>query len=94
MTKLKQKRPTHKWAIDQDYWDKLNEEERAWLLKFNNEYYKGKVGTSPIHPEHLRHDCYNRNNAMQRDAMVGALYMEEPSVGEAILQKNPEDNCQ
>ncbi len=72
MTEQKQKRPTHNWAKDQDYWDKLSKEEKAWLVQFNNEYYHADFSKKkrPLHPEHYRIDCNYRSNSMKRDAMA------------------------
>lgn len=74
MTDKKQKRPTHSWAADQDYFDTLSEADKEWAKQFYREYYYSNFqkGKKPIHPEYLRQDCYNRSNAMRRDAMVGA----------------------
>lgn len=58
-----------RWAIDQDYLDKLSRAELEWLSKFLNEYYKGAVkksDTDALHHKRER-DCYNRSKAMQRD---------------------------
>lgn len=95
MTKSKQKRPTHNWAKDQDYRDKLSPEENAWLSQFNSEYYHGEFSKKkkPIHSDHWRSECYHRSNTMKVDAMVGAVYMDEPATEEPIPQKNLEDNC-
>lgn len=82
MTKQKPKRPTHKWAKDQDYWDKLSKEERDWLRRFNSEYYDGGFTNkkATIHPDYLKPDCAHRRYAMTNDAMTNAVYMEEPPV--------------
>lgn len=64
-------------ALDQDYIDKLSDEEKAWLNKFNEEYVgagfkKNKNGTFSkkrnFHttPEE-RKTCTDRNNARNRD---------------------------
>lgn len=57
---------------DQDYFKKLSPEERAWLSKFNREYYDGDFsksgGGDALHKtKEQKRDCYNRNNAMNRD---------------------------
>lgn len=56
--------------MDQDYIDKLSPDEKAWLSKFMDEYMGGHF---PKSQEHLhesteeKRDCYNRNNARNRD---------------------------
>lgn len=64
--------PKHKrWAVDQDYTDKLSEEEKQWLSQFNEEFYKNKVKKNDPKALHntdkLRKDCYSRENAANRD---------------------------
>lgn len=50
-----------------DYLSKLSPEEREYVLKFYKEYYNGEFNhEDPIHPEELRKDCYERNNASKR----------------------------
>ena len=56
--------------IDHDYIDKLNDKEKEFLSNFNEEYlganfqHKGKQ----LHKSKKRkRDCYNRNNARNRD---------------------------
>lgn len=34
-----------KKLMDMDYWHKLSEEDKAWLKKFNSEYYYGYFNT-------------------------------------------------
>jgi len=69
-----------RWLLDCDYLDQLSEDERAWLDKFQREYYDGaiKKGDSEAlhHDDELRKDCYRRNNARNRD-----LYAIKQSVG-------------
>jgi hypothetical protein len=64
--------PKHKqWAVDQDYIMSLSAEEKQWLSKFNEEFYKNKVtkgSTTDLHStDTLRKDCYARENAANRD---------------------------
>jgi hypothetical protein len=72
-----------RWQLDYDYIGKLkrgltskNEKYRQecqealdYLDKFTGEFYKGNFDNNPLHPEELKKDCYNRNNANQRDMM-------------------------
>lgn len=61
------------WAVDQDYVSKLTEAEKAWLGQFNQEFYRGTVNQKDPKTLHntpeLARDCYNRNNASNRDLM-------------------------
>jgi hypothetical protein len=64
--------PKHKqWAIDQDYLDKLTPEEKEWMGKFNQEFYRNRVTKGSKTDLHnttaLRRDCYARENAANRD---------------------------
>lgn len=38
LRKLK-KRPQLNWLLDQDYVERLSDEEKQWLARFNNEFY-------------------------------------------------------
>jgi hypothetical protein len=57
--------------VDFDYLDKLSEAEKRWLHQFVEEYYCGKVkknNKKTIHnTDKMRKECYNRNNAINRD---------------------------
>lgn len=58
--------------IDHDYIDKLSPSEKKWLSDFNEEYLGGnfKHGGRVKHKtKKEKRDCYNRNNARNRDAM-------------------------
>lgn len=58
--------------MDQDYWSLLDEETKAYLNQFNDEYYKGYFNPEkdPIHsnPVETARESYSRQNAMRRDA--------------------------
>ena len=62
--------PKHKqWRVDQDYVKTLSPEEKAWLNKFNQEYYRNrfsKEGDLHNSPE-LKRACYSNENAANRD---------------------------
>lgn len=84
--------------LDYDYLDKLNDEELAFLDKFNKEYIIASLAENNednLHntPE-LKKDCYDRNNARNRDILTkekaknSLLYLEELISEET---KNPED---
>lgn len=63
--------------IDYDYVDKLNDEEKAWLNKFTNEYTNASLDRKNLknnfhNTEELKKDCYDRNNARNRDVLTRA----------------------
>lgn len=63
--------PKHKqWMVDQDYDAKLSQEERDFLARFNQEYYRNTFESSEndLHntPE-LKRACYSNENARGRD---------------------------
>lgn len=62
--------------IDYDYLDKLSPEEKEWLNRFSEEFHganflkskNGNYSTKNIHrTKKQRKDCYDRNNARNRD---------------------------
>lgn len=74
--------PKHKeWMVDQDYFDKLSPEEKEFMGRFNQEYYRNRFESSEkdLHnsPE-LKKKCYSAENARNRD-----LYSVK-SVGKAM----------
>lgn len=63
--------------IDYDYIDQLSEEEKAFLNKFTEEFVNASFNTkNPRKNLHktkkLRQECYNRNNARNRDIFTKA----------------------
>ena len=59
-----------KWEyLDQDYIDKLSDEEKRFLSDFNEEFYGGSFGHKcNLHrTKKLRRECYARNNSRNRD---------------------------
>lgn len=60
-----------RWAVDQDYLDRLGPKEKAWLSKFLTEYYKAsakKGDPDALHnTDELRRKTYQTSNAMRRD---------------------------
>lgn len=59
---------------DQDYLHKLNDKELAWLNRFNAEYINAGRELQENKPLHrtkaLKKDCYDRNNARNRDILT------------------------
>lgn len=57
--------------VDQDYIDKLSEEEKDWLDKFNREYYQNSFSKNDEENFHKkgeeRRKAYGRENARNRD---------------------------
>lgn len=87
--------------FDQDYIDKLSDKEKQWLSNFNEEY----ISSNFNHPGRKLHkskkskrDCYNRNNARNRDiysiAKTNDMLKDDKST-QAIIEDqsvvNPED---
>jgi len=59
--------------LEIDYLDKLNDKEKDWLNRFNEEYvganfkHEGKI----LHKtKKLKKDCYDRNNSRNRDILT------------------------
>lgn len=64
-----------RWRVDQDYAEALSPDEKAWLERFNDEYYRAsfKAGEEPLHPPgDLRRDIYRAQNAAARDLVTAA----------------------
>lgn len=67
-----------------DYWHKLSPKEKAWLERFNAEFVKGSFarenGQRLHRSQKLRRECFQRNNAANRDVfhrMQRNVYREE-----------------
>jgi hypothetical protein len=72
---------------DYDYIDKLSEKEKQWLSTFTEEYLGARLNhkNKKLHrTKKLKRDCFNRNNARQRDTYAIAratnalIYAEGP----------------
>ncbi len=63
-------RKTTQKYVDQDYYEDLNDEDKAYLDRFNQEYYLDSCGSEPLHntPE-LRKSISDSNNARRRDVL-------------------------
>lgn len=64
-----------RWAVDQDYIDKLSPDERRWLAEFNDCHYGADFRDCPEGwSDEQRKVAYSSNNARQVDAFgVGLL---------------------
>lgn len=64
------RRPVKQY-VDQDYKSKLTPEERAWLLKFNDEYYDGSNLNKPdsLHSKEHSKSIYDSINSRNRDIL-------------------------
>jgi hypothetical protein len=65
--------------LDGDYYEKLNDKEKAFMSKFIDEYYGGSLANKDdkvkrkkdLHKTNkLRKECYDRNNARNRDMTI------------------------
>lgn len=72
--------------IDYDYVDKLSDKDKEWLNTFSEEYINANFnhGKKILHKtQPLKKNCYDRNNARNRDILTRAkaagdvLYLEE-----------------
>lgn len=82
MSRTKRCNPTHpklfnkaavREFVDQDYVHKLNASEKAWLEKFNKEYYNGNRDSEPLHTreQHLENQRrLNKYNTARDDRYV------------------------
>lgn len=64
--------PKHKqWAVDYDYINGLTPEDKVWLGRFNQEYYRNRIKKSDPKALHntdtLRRSLYSRENSANRD---------------------------
>lgn len=59
-----------RWRVDQDYVQKLSPAERAWLDRFNDEYYRAEFAEKPLHPEVRRGEIFSAQNAAERDLVT------------------------
>lgn len=83
--------------LDYDYLHKLNEEELAWLNKFTEEYVNANINTkNPRKNLHrskaLKKDCYDRNNARNRDVLTRQKAFNKNIYLEEITKKGYEDS--
>lgn len=66
----KRTRPNIKWKVDYDYVEKLSAEQKEWLDKFTDEYYRGDLKKPTIHnisTKAKRKRLTDANNAANRD---------------------------
>lgn len=86
------------WAIDQDYYHLLCPLDKEWMSKFNNEFYGGKIKkgdpTALHNTDDLRKECYNRNNAANRDTYAiknGVGCLDFPESIEDVINMTEDD---
>lgn len=83
--------------IDYDYLDKLTPKEKLWLSNFTEEYISGnfKHRGKPLHiTQKEKKECYDRNNARNRDTYTKArLGAGLDKIEEAVMitEGNPEE---
>lgn len=56
--------------MDQDYINKLNDDEKKWLSQFNNEYYGNTLNKDwrkNLHMKEQKYEIYDQTNARNRD---------------------------
>lgn len=71
MAPRKKTRSYSRYKLDEDYLSKLSTADRAWLEKFNDEYYRGDFGADPLHPRgEARREIYRRHNEARRDVLT------------------------
>lgn len=85
-------------SIDYDYVNKLSDKDKAWLNKFTEEFVNASFDTTNtrrnLHKsKEGRRDCYNRNNARNRDVLTKQkassrnTYLEDiPDIGRENMQ--------
>lgn len=87
--------------IEIDYKEKLSKKNKDWLNKFNEEYVNASLDSKNLsrnlhNTDKLKKDCYNRNNARNRDILnrgkaSGTLNYLEDLNREDRLTLSPED---
>lgn len=86
--------------LDMDYINKLSEKDKKWLNKFCNEYVHASLDSKNLkknlhNTKELKKDCYDRNNARNRDVYTKAkasgnlAYSEDVNI--AVETDNIED---
>ena len=66
---------TRTGLIDYDYIDQLSDKDKKWLNKFTEEYVGANIPEEKrnLHnTDELKKDCYDRNNARNRDVLTRA----------------------
>jgi hypothetical protein len=82
--------------LDYDYLNKLSDEELNWLNKFTEEYVHANLDTAkPRNNLHrtksLRKECYDRNNARNRDVLIRQKAQNKSIYLEEIKEKGKDD---
>jgi hypothetical protein len=79
--------------IDFDYIDKLNDDEKKFLSNFNEEYMSGSFqhkGNKLHRTKEERKDCYDRNNARNRD--ISSVHKARAMPFSQAMLENLEEN--
>lgn len=68
---MKKKTRNHKkWRVDYDYKGKLSKEDKSWLDKFTDEYYRCEFKDEPIHNEEQKKDLISNETVARRDLLT------------------------
>lgn len=59
-----------RWRADSDYKKKLPKAARAWLEKFESEYYRAEFKEEPLHGLSARREIFAAQNAAARDVVT------------------------
>lgn len=82
------------WAVNSDYADKLNPEDKKWLDQFNDEYYRNgfyyKKNTNPIIPRDLAQERAREHYRLSEDAQNISSQLDDTDF-ENDLAASPED---
>lgn len=55
------------WMVDQDYFEKLSPEEKEFIGRFNQEYYRNRFESSEKDLHKNKKECYTNENVRNRD---------------------------
>jgi hypothetical protein len=79
-----------RWRIDQDYRHKLSDDDRAWLDRFNGEYYRAEFDGAPLHGDGQRREIYSAQNAAARDVVTvpGEVVLDQVRRIEQVTRPN------
>ena len=85
---------TRKEFSEIDYLPKLSNEDYDWMRQFLLEYYQADFNyEKPIHPQELRKDCRDRNNAAKRQLHSVGYEILDQSIRKAFEIQKGTDNA-